>query len=67
MMAQGHQMIEVDEDATAFSEGENTESGGGEEDADEGGNNEDGGKREERGRQKRSGEPTTRSGSEKSQ
>lgn len=65
-MAQAHQMIEIDEDAAAFSEGENAESGGGEEDGDEGGNNEDGGRREGRGRQ-RSGEPTTRSGSEKSQ
>lgn len=66
-MAQAHQMIEIDEDAAAFSEGENAESGGGEEDGDEGGNNEDGGRREGRGRQRRSGEPTTRSGSEKSQ
>lgn len=66
-MAQAHQMIEIDEDAAAFSEGENAESGGGEEDWDEGGNNEDGGRREGRGRQRRSGEPATRSGSEKSQ
>lgn len=57
-------MIEIDEDATAFSEGENAESGGGEEDRDEG---EDGGRMEGRARQRGSGEPTTRSGSEKSQ
>lgn len=66
-MAQGHQMIEIDEDAAAFSEGENAESGGGEEDGEEGGNNEDGGRLEGRARQRGSGEPTTRSGSEKSQ
>lgn len=66
-MAQGHQMIEIDEDAAVFSEGENAESGAGEEDGDEGGNNEDGGRMEGRMRQRRSGEPTTRSGSEKSQ
>lgn len=66
-MAQGHQMIEIDEDAAAFSEGENPESGDGEEDGDEGGNVENGGRKEGRGRQRRSGEPTTRSGSEKSQ
>lgn len=66
-MAQGHQMIEIDEDAAAFSEGENAESGDGEEDGDEGGNVENGGRKEGRGRQRRSGEPTTRSGSEKSQ
>lgn len=66
-MTQGHQMIEVDEDAAAFSEGENAESGEGEEDGDEGGNNEDGGRVEGSARQRGSGEPTTRSGSEKSQ
>lgn len=66
-MAQGHQMIEIDEDAAAFPEGENAESGGGEEDGDEGGNNENRGEREGRVRQRGSGEPTTRSGSEKSQ
>lgn len=66
-MAQSHQMIEIDEDAAAFSEGENAESGEGEEDGDEGGNNEDGGRVEGSVRQRGSGEPTTRSGSEKSQ
>lgn len=66
-MAQGHQMIEIDEDAAAFSDGENAESGGGEEDGDESGNNDDRGRMEGRLRQRGSGEPTTRSGSEKSQ
>lgn len=60
-------MIEIDEDAAAFSQEENAESGGREEDGDESANNEDGGRMEGRLRQRRSGEPTTRSGSEKSQ
>lgn len=66
-MAQGHQMIEIDEDAAAFSDGENAGSGGGEEDGDESGNNEDRGRMEGRLWQRGSGEPATRSGSEKSQ
>lgn len=60
-------MIEVDEDAAAFSDGENAESGEGEEDEDESGNHEDRGRMEGRLRQRGSGGPTTRSGSEKSQ
>lgn len=66
-MAQGHQMIEIDEDAAAFSEGDNAESGGEEDDGDEGRTNEDGLRMEGRVRQRGSGGPTTRSGSEKSQ